>query len=309
MLSAMQPAHESQGDRRRARPGKRERARWRSASGFTLIELLVVISIIALLIAILLPVLGSARDSAKQAQSLSNLRQVMTGYTAYHVERKGRVLYGLTPPTIHGKPVTVSAAGREFGMPVADRYPWRLAPYVDGVWELLHSHSQTPPVPTESDSDSAALNKAYQLSISPMYGLNSVYVGGHGTGPFAGFKSVNGVNVPNRGAHVVFRDTQVRRASELIVFSDSQSAGPGFEPGKGLYFVTPPRAAGHRWRAEGGRIESLMPDSIAGLPRGYYTDAAVTSFFDGHAEAMSPAALEDMRLWSNEARDENYDFR
>jgi prepilin-type N-terminal cleavage/methylation domain-containing protein len=45
-------------------------------SAFTLIELLVVIAIIAVLISILLPALGQARGKARQAQCMSNMKQI-----------------------------------------------------------------------------------------------------------------------------------------------------------------------------------------------------------------------------------------
>ena len=48
----------------------------RKRRGFTLIELLVVIAIIAILAAILFPVFAQAREKARQATCLSNLRQV-----------------------------------------------------------------------------------------------------------------------------------------------------------------------------------------------------------------------------------------
>ncbi|MEX1089833.1 MAG: prepilin-type N-terminal cleavage/methylation domain-containing protein [Phycisphaeraceae bacterium] len=61
----------------------------RLTRGFTLVELLVVIAIIALLIALLLPVLGSARDAARSAICLSNLRQLNFGIASYTQEWKG----------------------------------------------------------------------------------------------------------------------------------------------------------------------------------------------------------------------------
>ncbi|MEM1026796.1 MAG: prepilin-type N-terminal cleavage/methylation domain-containing protein [Planctomycetota bacterium] len=290
----------------------------RHPQGFTLIELLVVISIIALLVAILLPTLGAARTSARQMRDLSNLRQLMLAYSVYQEDYDGHVMWGYAPAVIEGSPIEARGPG---GTPVtglsAQRFPWRLAPYVQHVWEVLYSNANIS-VQTERERDAGPAedwNPAeYQFSVFPSFGLNTTYVGGHDGMPRQGFVA----GVPNRGAHVVFRNQEVRDASQLIVFAESQnrqgdqSADFLLSPNEppihdGYFFVDPPEIVVDSpnprnrsvWRAERHGLVNEWTSPILGLPIGRHGTSVATAFFDGRAAVVDLQRLDDLSLWSN----------
>jgi prepilin-type N-terminal cleavage/methylation domain-containing protein len=68
--------------------------RIRKRSGFTMIELLVVIAIIAILAAILFPVFAKARETARRAGCLGNLKQLGVGIRMYCEDFNGTTYPG-----------------------------------------------------------------------------------------------------------------------------------------------------------------------------------------------------------------------
>lgn len=144
--------------------------------GFTLIELLVVIAVIAILAALLFPVFANARERARQAKCLGNLKQLGLAFQHYMDDNTGR----MPSASIHGSwfdPNNVDWCGTEtIGGPL---YPERgsLWPYVRAREVYLCPTDAGLParsisIPTsrarEFKVDSRGFPRGYPLS----YGMN-----------------------------------------------------------------------------------------------------------------------------------------
>ena len=89
------------------------RIRTAGHGAFTLVELLVVIAIIALLISILLPSLARAREQAKSARCVANLKDQMTASTGYAMEDSSEYLIPVIPTLASA--FYLSASRRAYG--------------------------------------------------------------------------------------------------------------------------------------------------------------------------------------------------
>jgi prepilin-type N-terminal cleavage/methylation domain-containing protein/prepilin-type processing-associated H-X9-DG protein len=134
-------------------------------AGFTLIELLVVIAIISVLIALLLPAVQSAREAARRAQCINNLKQI--GLATLNFEST----YGTLPPKLLRIPVADPNADAQAALPlVAASYLTQILPYMDqsviyNQINLAQAAADTANIPPSTGLHSG-LNSVYSVAIN-----------------------------------------------------------------------------------------------------------------------------------------------
>lgn len=276
------------------------------ASGFTLIELLIVIAIIAVLIAILLPGIAHCTFLSRQARELSAARQVMVAFNLYADGNKGNVLPGYASRTqVNGGMVVNDDAGDRILNEEAQRYPWRLAPYLNYEFKGLYPEEKLLQELREKRDEYGqfGVDYRYVVSLFPSLGMNANFIGGTDRlGQFdPGYDQRVGAGV------VVRRIDQVTRPTQLITFASArcevQPLLPQLGAPQGYFRIESPYLAssqGLRWTPAYDSAAEY-PGVSSGFVAVRRTSRTVAALFDGHADTFSYDQMKDMQRWCDRA--------
>ncbi len=253
--------------------------------GFTLIELLVVIAILAILAGLILPAMVSAKRRCQQVSEVNAGRQLVLAWQFYADDHRDRVLPGYDS--------TVTAfddRGNELGVPIRNRYPWRLAPALGQNFRAIYVNRSRRFLETAAAMSHA--DYVYRASLYPSLGYNSVFLGGDEV------KFNPALAAPSYGTDwLATRTTQIAQPSRQLVFASAR-ARPSGRDEPGYYVVWPPNLRTRQWTEPFS--EPLAPEAWGHVhPR--WRGRAVAAMADGHVEALDECALRDMRRWSTEA--------
>lgn len=277
----------------------------RRRAGFTLIELLVVIAVVALLIALSVPAMGKARRCVKRVREMAAAQQLVVAVTAYANDHKTAILPGFPPKeSVSGAAGVHDEQGRVLPADTAQRYPWRLAPYLDFNFRGLYDDWKFVQEIRDNESAYTALgvDYAYVISLFPSLGMNVAFVGGSEK-----FGAWDGAFTRKFGTVYSGTLDTVRRPSEVIAFAsakcEQQPLLPQIGRPEGFFRVEPPyfgAAQGRRW-APAYDPDAPYPGLNSGFVSLRHEGRAVTVMLDGHSSLLGWDELGDMRRWADVA--------
>jgi len=259
----------------------------RRQKGFTLIELLVVIAIIAILAAILFPVFAKAKDKARQATCLSNVKQLVLSLTMYLQD------WGETyPPTVTERESPDGAIAND-----ADALQFsirgRLNPYVPGNLtssSLFKCPNAKPWVNISTGNAGAPSTSVIYYPNDYGFNINEglLSAASHPGHTFSGVKAASVTyftDNPTFGFNENLRETSIQNPVGFLVIIDS--ARPDGALGRGS--VTPQYVD-----LVTGKADSYDPGSAAAghwspqngqaAVSGRHSNGANAGYADGHAQ-------------------------
>lgn len=277
-----------------------EKSLIRRNAGFTLIELLVVIAIIAILAAILFPVFAQAKDAAKKAASISNMKQVALAGVMYANDSDD-----VFTPMVEDNARANAADGIDYDA----SWMLKLQPYVKSL-RLFYSpnaRNQTDPALTTTPRRSNGIITSYGMLPRWRYafaadpGPSQMWRTGYGTAlmdGIGGYQRDPSISNPYYGgggcagggaaAKVVpsLSQGQIPRISETALFFDAE----GWEYGFLCTNVAPwpidaaPPASQYSGVNFAGRYNYEGIQQVGGVP--YKVGQGAIAFADGSVKAM-----------------------
>jgi len=207
--------------------------------GFTLIELLAVIGIIAVLSAILFPVFSRAREKARQASCMSNLKQIGLAMTMYSDDNDELLMRDMAHPSSWSDPSENMGAPNMGGnwevvMPYAKNEQIFLCPSFKNVQPTSGSHTNTGYLETGQVVFDPDIDKnRVAMSVGDIYYASKTAVAAdypvkgdimHYVGPLTEV-GVDRNQTHNTGVNALFADGHVKINKELDWSDDLNRPG------------------------------------------------------------------------------------